>query len=182
VGGIAAVPTVYLTLGTSFNVRSRDLFARAIAGFRDLTINLIVTVGRTLDPADFDPQPPHVRIERYIPQSLLLPHCDLVVLHGGSGSVMGALAHGLPLVVIPLGADMPLNAGRCAALGVGRVIDVADATPETVRTTVEAVLADRTYRTNAERIRDEIAALPGPEHALQLLERLAAGKRPLRTT
>jgi UDP:flavonoid glycosyltransferase YjiC (YdhE family) len=110
---------------------------------------------------------------------VLLPHCDVVVSHGGSGSVIGALAHGLPSIVIPMGADQPHNAARCEALGVGRVLDAVEATPEDVRDTVAAVLADPTYRRAAERIRAEIAALPVTEHALALLERLAAEKRPL---
>lgn len=174
------VPTVYFTLGTAVGSRARDLFSRVIAGLRDLPIQLIVTVGRRCDPADFGEQPAHVHVEQYIPQSLLLPHCDLVVSHGGSGTVMGALAHGVPLALIPLNADQPLNADRCVALGVGRVLGSRDAiTPELVREAVGTMLADPVYRRNAERMRDEIAALPGPEYALALLERLVREKRPL---
>jgi UDP:flavonoid glycosyltransferase YjiC (YdhE family) len=176
----SGVPTVYFTLGTAVGSRARDLFGRVIAGLRDLPIQLIVTVGRRFEPADFGEQPAHVHIEQYIPQSLLLPHCDLVVSHGGSGTVMGALAHGVPLALIPLNADQPLNADRCAALGVGRVIGTRDEiTPELVREAVAAMLANPAYRRNAERVRDEIAALPGPEYALALLERLVREKRPL---
>ena len=51
------------------------------------------------------------------------PALRLVVSHGGSGSVVGALAHGLPMVLLPLGADQPQNARRCAELGVARVLD-----------------------------------------------------------
>jgi UDP:flavonoid glycosyltransferase YjiC (YdhE family) len=103
----------------------------------------------------------------------------MVVSHGGSGSVMGALAHGLPMVVIPMGADQPLNAARCEVLGVARVLDAVEATPQTVRAAVSTVLEDLAYRRAAERMRDEIAALPGPAHAVMLLERLAAEQRPL---
>jgi MGT family glycosyltransferase len=150
-----------------------------LAGLRDLLVNLVVTVGRDIDPAEFGPQPAHVHIERYVPQALLLPHCHLVVSHCGSGSVMGALAHGLPMVVIPMGADQPLNAARCETLGVARVLDAMEATPRMVREAVATVLEDPTYRRAAERMRDEIAALPGTEYALTLLERLATERRPL---
>ena len=122
-------PTVYFTLGTIFNQESGDLFDRVLAGLRELPATVIVTVGRSLDPERFGPQPDNVHIERYIPQSLLLPHCDLVVNHGGSGSVIGALAHGLPLVVLPMGADQLPNAQRCEQLGVGVVLDAVRATP-----------------------------------------------------
>lgn len=176
---LAGAPTVYFTLGTVFNLESGDLFARVLTGLRDLPINVVVTVGREIDPEELGPQPANVHVERYVSQSLVLPHCDLVVSHGGSGSVIGALAHGLPLVVVPMGADQPLNAARCEALGVGRVLDAVAATPETAHDAVAAVLADPTYRRAAERMRDEIAALPGPDHAVTLLERLASEQRPL---
>ncbi|HEY0735950.1 MAG TPA: glycosyltransferase [Herpetosiphonaceae bacterium] len=172
-------PTVYFTLGTIFNLESGDLFTRVLTGLRDLPINLIVTVGQHIDPAEFGPQPANVHIERYIPQAVILPHCSAVVSHGGSGSVMGALAHGLPSVLIPMGADQPLNGARCVDLGVAQVLDPIAATSESVRNAVNAVLSDPRYRQAALRLRDEIAALPGPEHAVALLERLAIEKLPL---
>src|SRR6185437_15787650 len=116
---------------------------------------------------------------RYIPQSLLLPYCDLVVCHGGWNTVLAALSVGLPLVLLPLGADQPHNARRCAALRVGCVVGEEERTPEAIRAAVRAVLADPTFRQNAARIRDEMGALPGPEHAVALLERLAREQRPI---
>lgn len=173
-GGPDGAPTVYFTLGTVFNVESGDLFERVLAGLRDLPVNVVATVGREIDPAEFGPQPANVRIERYIPQSAVLPSCAAVVSHGGSGSVTGALAHGLPMVLIPIGADQPHNAARCAALGLARVLDAVEATSEAVGLAVTAVLEDPSYRRAAERLRDEIVSLPGPDHAVALLERLAA--------
>jgi UDP:flavonoid glycosyltransferase YjiC (YdhE family) len=52
-------------------------------------------------------------------------------------------------------------------------------TPEAIREAVVEVLRDADYRRNAERLRDEMRALPGPEHAVALLERLAAEQRPM---
>lgn len=176
---LPSAPTVYFTLGTVFNLESGDLFARVLAGLRELPINLIVTVGPQIDPRELGPQPANVHIERYVPQSVLLPHCDLVVSHGGSGTVTGTLAAGLPSVVLPMGADQPLNAARCEALGVGLALDALHATPQAVRAAVLAVLGDPSYRESAERIREEVAALPGPPHALTLLERLATDNLPL---
>jgi MGT family glycosyltransferase len=165
-GTTSHLPTVYFTLGTVFNTGSHDLFSRVLAGLRELPANVVVTVGERVDPAEFGPLPGH------IPQALLLPQCDLVVSHGGSGSVIRALAHGLPSVLLPLGADQPHNAQRCVELGTSRVLDPAIVTPEEVRTTVSAVLADEGYRRAAARIQDEINALPGPQQTVPLLERL----------
>ncbi len=142
-------------------------------------VALVVTVGRDRDPADFGPRPPHVRIERYVPQSLLFPRCDLVVNHGGSGTVMAALGHGLPMVIVPISADQPDNARRCEQLGVAKVILPENRTPGAIRDAVRTVLQDPSFRQNAERLREEMERLPGPEHAVGMLERLAAEPRPL---
>ena len=169
-------PTVYATMGTAFNDLPH-LFEAFIAALGDEPLNLIVTVGRDGDPARLGPLPANTRAARYIPQSLLLPRCDLVLTHGGSGTVMGALASGLPLVVVPVAADQPENAARCAALGVGRVVPAPEVTAASVREAVWAVLADPAYRRNAARLREEIEALPGPEVGVALLEGLVAGRR-----
>ena len=166
--------TIYFTLGTIFNLESGDLFERVLEGLRELPVEVVATVGHNLDPAELGPQPANVRLERYLPQAEVLPHCRAVVSHGGSGSILGALAHGLPSVLLPMGADQPQNAARCEELGVARVVDAVSATPETVRDAVTDVLSDPGYRAAAGRIADEIAALPGPEDTVPLLERLAA--------
>ncbi|GAB2930171.1 glycosyltransferase [Micromonospora polyrhachis] len=172
-------PTVYFTLGTIFNLESGDLFSRVLTGITELDVNLLVTVGAHIDPEEFGPQPPNVRVERFVPQAAVLPYCDLVVSHGGSGSVLGALAHGLPMVLLPMGADQPANAARCADLGIAEVLDAVRVTADGVREAVAAGLADPDRRRAAVRLRDEIATLPGPEYAVTLLERLHTTRGPV---
>jgi MGT family glycosyltransferase len=182
VAALPARPTIYATLGTSHGGSTpsgRAIYAAVLAALRAAPVNLILTVGRERDPAQFGPQPPHVHIERYIPQSLLLPHCDLVVSHGGFNTVTGVLAAGLPMVVIPMSADQPYNAACCAALGVGRVIGPEERSAAAIGAAARMVLEDATYRRNAERVRQGMLALPGPEHAVALLERLVVEKRPI---
>lgn len=176
---LADTPLVYFTLGTVFNIESGDLFSRVLSGLRDLPINLIVTVGRDIDPAEFGNQPGNIHIAQYIPQATILPHCDLVVSHGGSGSVIAALAYGKPMVLIPMGADQPLNAARCEAIGVAQTLDAITAAPQMIAEAVVAVLKNPSYRQSAERIKDEIVAMPDPSRAVNLLVRLALEKRPL---
>jgi UDP:flavonoid glycosyltransferase YjiC (YdhE family) len=166
-------PTVYLTLGTVFNLESGDLFDRAIWGLAALPVYVLVTVGRELSPERFGRQPPNVRIERYVAHAELLPRVDAVVSHGGSGTVIGALAHGLPQVVLPMGADQPQNAERCEALGLGIALDAVAASPRDIGRAVTAVLGDSTYRLEAIRMRDEIAALPGARAVVPTIENLA---------
>jgi len=175
---VPGAPLVYATLGTAANTRTEILEA-FVAALRDARVNLVVTVGRDGNPERFGPQPPHVRIERYIPQTLLFPRCDLVISHGGSNTMLAALAHGLPQVMVPIAADQPDNAVRCAAAGVARVVLLAGASAASIREAALAVLADPSYRQRAERVRAQIAALPGPAQAVTLLERLARDREPI---
>jgi MGT family glycosyltransferase len=172
-------PVAYFGLGTAFNSLRPHLFRAVMDALADEPLSLVVTVGRDLDPASVGTAPANARVERYVPVSLLFPRCALVISPGGSGTVMAALGAGVPLVVMPVGADHPQNGARCAALGVGRVVDAAPFDPQALREAVRDVLSDAAYRRNAGRIATEIAALPGPDHAVGLLERLVATRAPV---
>ncbi|RYB92658.1 glycosyltransferase [Nocardioides glacieisoli] len=163
-------PTVYATLGTIFNKTSGDLFERLAAGLGGLDADVVVTIGRELDPATFGPQPAHVRIERFVPQAEVLAGADLVVSHGGSGSLMAALAHGLPSVLLPLGADQPHNALRADELGVATTLDAATASPAEIRDAARAVLGDDTMAERCREVADELASLPPVGAAVATLE------------
>ena len=165
-------PLVHLTLGTIFNTESGDLLGRLLAGLAGLPIEIVATVGRGVDRRALLPQPQHVHLLSYVPASILLPHCAAVVNHGGSGSVVGALAHGLPMVCVPLGADQPGNADRVAALGLGRTLDALTADPPGTADAVTEVLEDGSYRSAAGAWGLDIARLPGPGQALARLEGL----------
>jgi UDP:flavonoid glycosyltransferase YjiC (YdhE family) len=165
-------PTVYATLGTAYN-DTPGVFAAIIAALRDAPLNLIVTIGPDQDPAAFGEQPSHVRIERYLPQSVVVPFCNLVLCHGGFGTMLTALGAGLPLVMMPIAADQPENARRCAELEAAEVIAAEHRTPQAIREATQAVLAGARYRRNARRLQDEMRSAPPLEQTVMLLEQLA---------
>ncbi|CAA9230251.1 MAG: hypothetical protein AVDCRST_MAG10-1130 [uncultured Acidimicrobiales bacterium] len=171
-------PVVYVSLGTVFNAKARDVFAAVLEGLRSEPVTAILTIGTDNDPDDFGAQPDHVHIERFIPQSLLLPYCDAVVNQGGT-AILPILAHGLPLLILPQGANQFHNAEACVAAGVGRRLLPGEVTPEAVRGGVGALLHDPGLRDAARRVQRELAEMPGPERGVELLERLAAERRPL---
>lgn len=175
---LPSLPMVYFSLGTIFNLESGDLFMRVLSGLRTLPINVIVTVGPYFDPQELGPQPENVVVESYIDQDLILPYCSLIVSHGGSGSVSGALQYGKPSVLIPMGADQPLNAARCQQLGIAEVLDPIRTTPESVRAAALEVMSNPTYRRIANKLSDEFRTLPDPTSTVPLLEQLVEEKRP----
>ena len=171
-------PTVCATLGTFMN-RSTDVFDAILRGVADEAVNLVVLVGQDVDPDQFGPQPENVHIARYIPLSLLLPHCDLVISQAGFGTVVSTLAHGLAAVLIPLGADQPENAQSCERLGVCRVLGEHERTAAHIKSAVREVLMANGYRARAEQVRRAMRRLPGTPHAVHLLEQLAVERQPI---
>ncbi|MDP8975562.1 MAG: glycosyltransferase [Actinomycetota bacterium] len=168
-------PTVYATLGTVDN-HAPGVIEAVVEGLRDDSLNLVVTVGPDRDPSELGPQPANVHVERYIPQSLLLPGCHAVVTHGGSGTILAALAHGLPLLVVPQGANQYRNAERCVAVGAALRLLPDEVTPEAVRRAVTALLGRPAQREAARRLAREISLMPGPEEGAALVEELARRK------
>ncbi len=171
--------TVYVSLGTIFN-RDPRVFSAILEGVREEPVNVVATVGNDNDPEAVGPQPANVHIERYIPQALLLPHCDVVVNQGGT-AVLDILGQGLPLLVLPQGANQFHNAEMCVESGAGRSLLPGQITPEAVRGEVRALLDDPAYRQRAAEIRQEITAMPGPEQGVRLLEQLARHRLPVPT-
>ncbi len=166
-------PTVYVTLGTVFN-RVKTPFDLVLTALRDESLNVVVTVGSNQDVAAFGAQPDHVRLRQYLPQSAVFPHVDVVVCHAGYNTTVGALAHGIPILAMPLGADNFYNAARIEACGAGIALDPRMATPARAKAAILDLVNDSAYRQNARRMQSEIAAMPSPDAAVSLLERLAA--------
>ncbi|MDQ6693941.1 MAG: glycosyltransferase [Chloroflexota bacterium] len=183
--GLPDQPTVYATLGTEVNSEP-DLYPSVlqtiIEGLRDLPVNLIVTLGRDKEPADFGPQPANVHIERYIPQSLLLGLCDLTVMHGGSNSLLAAVDAGLPMVLVPLIADQFFNAQAAESLGLAQVVQREQLTAVSIRSAVEKVASDPAYRQRVAQMRADMQVLPDQSHAVELVERVAYGDIPVLPT
>lgn len=170
-----AKPGVYFTLGTDFNTASGDLIERTLDGLARLDATVTATVGHQIDPVEFGPQPAHVRVERFVPQRELLPSADLVVSHGGSGSVAGSLAHGLPSLLFPMGADQPGNARVSARLGTGIALDPETASPAEICATAVRLLTEPQWREAAQSVQEEINAQPDAAQTVPLVEALVTG-------
>jgi MGT family glycosyltransferase len=168
-------PTVYAALGTIAHAMP-GIFELILEALANEDVELVLAVGQ--DPSAFGPQPPNVHIEQYVPQTQLLPHCDVFISHGGFNSIKEALSCGVPLVVLPIMSDEPYSAERSAALGIGRAVAPGERTPETIREAVRAVLTDTSYRARAQELSAEMHDLPGPERVVELLTDLVLDRMP----
>ena len=166
---IEARPLVHLTFGTVNRSEALVLATRALA---DLDARVVVTIGTDGDASLLDSPPSNVHVERFIPQTMLLPHCALVVSHGGSGTFLSALAHGVPQLALPQGADQFINASALEASGAGLALRSAEVTIDSVRAAAMRLLQEPSYRRQAERYAGEISEMPGADDVAARLEAL----------
>jgi UDP:flavonoid glycosyltransferase YjiC (YdhE family) len=170
---------VWATLGSTMGQESGDLLPRLIAGL-DLArrrlgrLEALLAIGTSLRVGELGPIPEGTRVEPWAPIEQALAECDAVVSHGGSGTVVAALATGRPQVVLPMGADQPHNGDRCRKLDLAPVLDVLAATPSEVAEAVERVLTEPVWTERVASFAVECQALPPAASLVGWLEGLAA--------
>lgn len=164
-------PLVYLTMGTVFNDSAK--LRHIVAALSAMPVRLLVTVGPDGDPADVGEQPSNVQVERYVAQSLVLPRCQVVISHGGSGTALQTLALGLPQLCLPQGADQFKNASAISAAGAGLALVPAKADGPAIAVAAGRLIDEPSFRERALSHSKEIAAMPGPGEVAEALELLA---------
>lgn len=132
--------------------------------------DLVVTLGLTAAAADYGDHLENVEFVAFTPLAELLDGVDLVVTHGGAGTTLGTLARGVPMVVVPQGADQFLQAAAVAAARTGVAV-LPPAGAGAVEAAVTETLGNAEYRDNARRAAEQIAAMPSPR---DVAEQLAA--------
>jgi len=164
-------PLVFASMGTLQN-RQRETFQMIAEGCAGLDLQLVISLGRKRARPDalgaFLPGDPLV--VPYAPQRALLQRAALVITHAGLNTALEALAQGVPLVAIPVTNDQPGVAARLAWRGLAEVIPLGDLEPALLRRAVLRVLSDPRYRQAARLAQAEMARLPGPQRAAELIE------------
>jgi UDP:flavonoid glycosyltransferase YjiC (YdhE family) len=174
-----ARPIIYVSQGTTYN-RSPLIIRRALEALGSEPVQIIVAVGRAFDADEFRDVPANALIEPFVPFSKIVSKIAVAVTHAGSGAVHMALAHGVPLVLIPLTGDQPELAARCVRAGAAVRLDPISDGPGALRAAVLAVLHNPRYRAGARRVMASYARYDGPRLAAALLERLAREGGPVR--
>ena len=170
-------PLVVVGLSTTHQAHDA-LLERIVAALATLPVRALVTTGgATLRSAP----PPNVHVARFVPHAQVLPHAAAVVTHAGLGTVHAALAHGLPLVCLPIGRDQPDNAARVAWHGAGLRLS-PKSSPDRIRKAVEKVLGDPAYAASARRLAVAFAEERSAERARSALEAVAGSDRSTRAT
>ncbi len=166
---LRAVPRVLVSLGTLNTGRGARFFQAVAEGLAGLDLQVILVA-----PESCGPFPDNFIARPWVPQVDLLPHVDAVVCHAGQNTVSEALAHGLPLVVLPIKDDQPVVASQVTRAGVGLRLPFARPRPAALRDAVSRVLGQSEFRDAAQKIRQSFERAGGPARAAELLSALAA--------
>jgi UDP:flavonoid glycosyltransferase YjiC (YdhE family) len=159
-------PRVVVSLSSS-DMAHRAALQAVLTSLGELPVDVVATTARAVDAGTLV-APPNCELHDWLPFPEALVGATAVVTHAGHGTVMAALAAGVPLVAVPLGRDQPFTADQITALGAG-----IRCTPEAASHGTATVLANDSFRVAALRLRDRIALL---EHvAVRVLEGLGNG-------
>ncbi|MGH9081425.1 MAG: glycosyltransferase [Acidimicrobiales bacterium] len=174
-------PLIYVTFGTVLGHMSMaaGVYRAVLDAVSVLTgARVLLTVGPYLDPSSIGPTEEHVHVEPWVEQAEILPEADLVVCHGGSGTVLGALGAGVPVVAVPMFADQFVNACLVVDAGAGMVVrggagrtggpgpGIGDGDVPRIADAVQAVLSEPAYRAGSQRVAEELAAAPTADDVL----------------
>ncbi|MFC4533047.1 glycosyltransferase [Sphaerisporangium dianthi] len=172
-GGRGSGPLVYLTLGTAFG--TAQLLSAAIEGLATLGARVVVAAGR-VRPEELGDVPDNVIVRKWVAQAELLPHVDVVVHHGGSGTTLGALTVGAPQLLLPQGADQFANADAVGAAGAGLRLLPDELSADAIAEHARKLLPPHGhtgYRDAARSIAEEIARMPSPDEVARRLPEYA---------
>ncbi|WP_169316778.1 glycosyltransferase [Actinacidiphila oryziradicis] len=178
-------PLVHLSLGTTFvgTPAARAVNRAVFTALADEPVRLVASIGRSADPEDYGTLPPNVRLVRYVDHRALLPHCAAFISHGSFSSILVAIASGVPLCLLPMGADQPVVSMHLANLGLGvnlanvhrppaPSLDAQALNPDDVRSAVRTVLDESKYADAVSYVQDDFRRLPALPAVIDRLERL----------
>jgi UDP:flavonoid glycosyltransferase YjiC (YdhE family) len=170
-------PVVHVTQGTLDNADLHRLLIPACEALGGEDLLLVATTGGP-DPAPHRAGlPANVRLERFIPHDLLLPHVDVMITNGGYGGVQQALAHGVPLVIAGDSEEKPEVAARVRWSGAGIDLRTGRPSPLQVTDAVRRVLAEPSFGVRARALQAEIARTRPLDTVTEVLLGLADSTR-----
>lgn len=166
-----ATPMVLLSFSTVYEQRSQEMLQRALDALAPLPVRVVATTGAVVDPASLAP-PPNAHLMPFASHAALMRRAAMVVTHGGHGTAMRSLLHGVPMVLTPaLAGDQPFVGAAVQEWGAGRALGRNPSVAE-LRDAASAVLEDGGYRVGARRVSTRLAGTDGAKGAADALESL----------
>ena len=163
-------PLIYASMGTLQNGLESVFTSIAEAvGIRP-GIQLVLSIGPSLDPEKISSLPANSIVVKNAPQMELLKPSALCITHAGLNTALESLTQGVPMVAIPVSIDQPGVAARIAYTNTGAYVPLRELSTSRLSTLIDDVLGNPKYRQNANKMRAAIVRTNGLEKAADLLE------------
>jgi zeaxanthin glucosyltransferase len=170
-------PLIYGSLGTLVN-GLKNVYRTILDAVTEFPeTQLVLSVGRNLDPSDLGPIPPNAIVVRSAPQTELLKKAALCITHAGLNTALESLAEGVPMVAIPIGYEQPGVACRIAYHGVGEFVELGDLTAGRLTELIAKVRSNPSYRDKAHWFQKTIKEKRGLDVAADIVERAFYAKQ-----
>jgi MGT family glycosyltransferase len=163
-------PLIYASLGTLVNGLD-DVYKHILEAVQPLEdVQVVLSVGKNTTSENLGSIPSNTIVVRSAPQIELLKRAALCITHAGLNTTLESLAHGVPMVAIPIGYDQPGTAARIAYHGTGEFIEVDELSTHRLRVLIEKVLQDSSYRERASYFEKVISKARGLDVAADIIE------------
>ncbi|MCO1655363.1 macrolide family glycosyltransferase [Pseudonocardia humida] len=162
-------PLLLVSLGSAYTDRV-DFYRDCVAAFGDLDWEVVIAIGRHVDPAAVGPLPPNVELHPWVPQFAVLGRASAFVTHAGMGGCSEGLYQGVPMVAVPQAVDQPGNAAMLESLGVGVTVPPESVTPGVLREAVLSLTGSPEVAARSAALRDELRAAGGARAAADVIE------------
>jgi UDP:flavonoid glycosyltransferase YjiC (YdhE family) len=165
---------IYVTAGTTLIQATLAPWSNIFEALASLDVDVLTTIGPQFSFDELGPIPPNMRVERFVPQHLVLDRVALVVSHAGAGSMLAAATAAIPQLAIPTWADQWENADAIARTDAALMLEENEHDTASIHDAVLRLLSDGAFGEAATRLASEIAAMPSPAEHVATLEQVAS--------
>jgi UDP:flavonoid glycosyltransferase YjiC (YdhE family) len=169
-------PPLVFTLGTAVVIEPGDFWRRSLQIARKLGRRAVLvgasSQGPELGLRHGEQLPPWAHAARYVPHSLIFPHAEAIIHHGGVGTTAQALRAGRPQLIVPYMGDQPDNAARMVRLGLARTLPPNAYSPRRAADELNALMSYPSYRLRAAQVAPSVAAEDGAGVSAEIIEGL----------
>jgi len=167
--------TLYIALGTIMNDQA-DFYNMCFRAFKDEPWQVVLSIGKQVDPAALDAIPANFVVRPHVPQLEVLQYTSLFVTHCGMNSTMESLYFGVPMVGLPQQGEQMMTAQRIQELGLGTALDMSTLTVEKLHATVKAAISNQDFRKNAQKLQQYVRNAGGYQCAADAIQKFVEGQ------
>ncbi|MGK7882630.1 MAG: glycosyltransferase [Crocosphaera sp.] len=171
-------PLIYASLGTIQN-RLVQVFQHIAEACLGLDAQLVISLGGSAKPESLPPLAGSPLVVEYAPQLELLQKATLTITHAGMNTTLECLTNGVPMVAIPIANDQPGIAARIVWSGCGEAVPVNSVKVSKLRTAIQKVLTEDSYKQNALRLQAAIKKAGGVSRAIDIVEQAVSTRKPV---